>query len=324
MKKKRNLFWIFLTIMLCAALAGGLAGCSRDSGSAASGAASQAGRPEWNGTADAGSGYLTEADEESGESASLSEDTSVQAADTGRKLVKALTAVMETTEFDHLNDWIQDKVPAAGGYVESASVSGRETGAMTVRSASYVLRVPVSSLDSFMDALKPEGNLLHYTENVTDVTLDYTDTESHIAALEQEQETLMDMLAQSADLDTLLAVQDRLTEVRYQLENYESQLRLYDNDIEYGTVSLEIREVERETQVEDRSFAGRLSENLSANFHAVGRGLQEFALWFIGALPFWILLAAAGAASFGIYKGRKKWQRRKEKRNSDENAKKSL
>ena len=37
-----------------------------------------------------------------------------------------------------------------------------------------------------MEKLRGEGNVLQYSENVVDVTLDYTDTESHIAALEEE------------------------------------------------------------------------------------------------------------------------------------------
>ena len=157
-------------------------------------------------------------------------------------------------------------------------------------------------MDTFITELQGEGTVTYRSENVEDVTLNYMDTESHITALKTEQETLLNMLSQSSDLETLLAIQDRLTDIRYQLENYESQLRLYDNDIEYSTITLDIREVDRETAVEGGSFGSQLKERLSSNFYSLGKGLQSFALWFLGALPFWLLLAALAVITIVIIK----------------------
>ena len=94
--------------------------------------------------------------------------------DPNRKLVKTQTAEMETTEFDAFTAWVQENIQKAGGYIENASVSGKETGGTAFRHASYVLRIPETGLDTFMEELKTEGNVLYYTESVEDITLNYT------------------------------------------------------------------------------------------------------------------------------------------------------
>lgn len=237
------------------------------------------------------------ATEEAMEVADVTADAGVESPTQGtgsnRKLIKRQYITMETKEFDVLNQFIQDKVNAVGGYIEYSSVSGSSYNYNETRYANYTIRVPVTELDGFVSAVKEEGNVTNFSESVEDITLSYVDTESRIAALKTEQETLMEMLDQAGDLDTLLAIQSRLTEVRYQLESYESQLRVYDNDIDYSTVNMDIYEVERETKVADDSFGSKLKERLSANFYGLGQSLESFAIFLIGGIPYWIMLALA-------------------------------
>ena len=77
--------------------------------------------------------------------------------------------------------------------------------------------------------------------------MNYVDTETHLAALRTEQESLMRILADAETVEDLIAVQSRLSEVRYEIESYESVLRTYDDQIAMSTVTLRVQEVERET-----------------------------------------------------------------------------
>lgn len=236
-----------------------------------------------------------------------------RAADPNRKLVKRQSLTLETKEFDKLTEFVQEQVKKSGGYIENSSVSGTSIDRAGNRYANYIIRIPVTGLDDFVSVLKENGNATFHSEYVEDVTLSYVDTESRIAALKTEQETLMNMLAQSGDLESLLAIQSRLTEVRYQLESHESQLRLYDNEIEYSTVTLDVQEVERETAVDDGTFGSRLKEQFSDNLYSIGNGLKNFAIWFLGALPYWIILAVVAVVALVIVKSiRRKIRKRKE------------
>ena len=51
-------------------------------------------------------------------------------------------------------------------------------------------------------------------------------------------------MEQATNLSDVLQIQNRLTDVIYQIESYESRLRTYDNLIDFTTIDLTIREVE--------------------------------------------------------------------------------
>ena len=52
------------------------------------------------------------------------------------------------------------------------------------------------------------------------------------------------MLSKSEDVETLIALEQRLSDVRYEIESIERSLRNYDMQIKYSTVDLDLREVE--------------------------------------------------------------------------------
>lgn len=211
--------------------------------------------------------------------------------ETSRKLIKRQYITAETLEFDAFASMVKAKTESAGGYIEQSSVSGNSYYSSNRRYASYTIRIPVEQLDAFVSGIQENCNVTDYSESVDDITLKYVDTASRIEALKIEQESLMKMLEAEGDLDTILRIQSRLTEVRYELQSYESQMRVYDNQIDYSTVYLDVYEVERETSKDEGGFGTRLMERLSDNFYGLGRGLEGFALFLLGGIPYWILLA---------------------------------
>ena len=68
------------------------------------------------------------------------------------------------------------------------------------------------------------------------MTLQYVDLESHKKALTTEQDRLIELMEQAETVEDIITIEGRLSEVRYQLESMESQLRTYDNKIDYSTV----------------------------------------------------------------------------------------
>lgn len=227
----------------------------------------------------------------------------VKASNTSQKLIRYLDYTIETKEFDTFVQELGELVSTAKGYVEQSEVSQDEAQsyAQGKRYASYTLRIPADGLEAFKQELQEKGTITRQSERVEDVTLNYVDVESHITALKTEQDSLLKMLEQADTIETILAIQNQLTQVRYQLESYESQKRTYDNDINYSTVYVYVQEVERESQNTD-TYGGELLEKLSGNFHGILTGLRSFSLWFLGAMPYWILLGLLFVISWVVYK----------------------
>ena len=130
-------------------------------------------------------------------------------------------------------------------------------------------------------------------ESVEDITLQYVDVESHKKALETEQERLLELLEKAESMEDIITIESRLSEVRYELQSYESRLRTYDNKVNYSTVSIDICEVERVSRTpEKKTFFGEIKERLSDNFYDIGQGIRSFAIWFISSLPYLVIWVA--------------------------------
>lgn len=205
--------------------------------------------------------------------------------ETSRKLIKTVRLEMQTKEFDAVIDGLSKKVQEMEGYIEGSSVWGSSYYSSGTRSADYTVRIPANRLDEFVEVVSGLGNVTYKNEGVEDVTLQYVDVESRKKALETEQTRLMELLERAENLEDLLTIESRLSEVRYELENYGSRLRLLDNQIDYSTVYINISEVERVTQTGERTFFEEIADRFNDSLYAVGMGLRGFVIGFVGSLP---------------------------------------
>ncbi len=235
-----------------------------------------------------------------------------EAAQTSEKIIYTYNYTVETRQFDTFMDTLQKRISEYGGYLESSETNGNANLNMT-RYANMVIRIPADKMDQFLAMVKENSNVTYAGCSTENVTLSYVDLQSHIKSLKIEQETLMDLLGKATKLEDVLTLQSQLTDVRYQLESYESQLRVYDNRIDYATLYLDINEVERETNVADKlSYGEEIRQGLSDTFYSLGQGLRKFSIWLIVNLPILLLWAVVIAVIVLIV--RKVLKRRDRKR----------
>lgn len=197
-----------------------------------------------------------------------------------KKLIRNMDMTLETTEFDQLLSFIEEKVTELGGYIESSSVNG--TADSGKRYSFIVIRVPEEKLDGFEEELGSSARVLSKNSSVQDVTLQYSDLAAHIASLRVEQETLMDLLEKAEDVDSIIVIQNELTNVRYELESYESQMKVMNNQITYSTVTVSVNEVKTPTAQEKEGFFTRVKHTFSRNIQSLGEGIEEFFVFLFG------------------------------------------
>ncbi len=252
-----------------------------------------------------------------GETTSVGESEAAQVS--GRKLIRNVSLELQTLEFDTFTGKIAELVEELGGYVENSSFNGNSIYYTSDRSASYTLRIPAAQLDLFVEQVGAMANVTYRNESTQDVTLQYVDMEAHKKSLQTEYDRLLELLAIAENVDAIVTLEARLSEVRYQIESYESQLRLYDNQVDYSTVYLKVDEVKRETQADEGSVWDRITTRLSDNFYQIGRDMEEFTVWFVSSLPYvliWaVVFAAVALIAVGVLRSdRKRRERREAKR----------
>lgn len=181
-----------------------------------------------------------------------------------RKLIRDANLNVETKTYDEFITALEQQIASHGAYVQNGENTG--SAERSNRWASYTIRVPEKRYAAFMAILSDLGTVTYKSESVQDVTMEYTDVESRIRALETEHETLLSIMAKCEKLEDVITVQSRITDVQYQLDSYNSRLRRYDDLISYCTVYLTVGEVEKVTiPVEDQTLGERIAEDLAEN-----------------------------------------------------------
>lgn len=211
-----------------------------------------------------------------------------------RKLIRTVNMNLETQDFDGLMKNISDAVASVHGYIEQSDISGNSlssTGDRSKRYSNITARIPADQLDQFLTQISNQGNVTYKSENVQDVTLQYTDITSRKKTLQTEQERLWALLEKADSVDSIIALESRLSEVRYQLESLESQLRTLDNQIVYSTVSLSIQEVQVLTATEPDTILVRIQKGLSHSINELATFSVDLFVWFVSSLPILIIFA---------------------------------
>lgn len=231
-----------------------------------------------------------------------------------QKLIRTMTLEVETEALDNLLAALETKIQALGGYVENRNVrNGGTYNNRTYRYANLTVRIPVENLDGFVEHIKGASNVLTHQESAEDVTLKYVATQSRITALETEQQRLLELLANAENMSDLLLIDERLTDVRAELEQVTSQLRLYDNLVDYGTVNLSITEVQEFTVVEEEQTVWqRIGEGFMNSLKGVGIAIREVFVFVIVSAPYLVLIGAAVAVI--VLLSKKHRRKRAEKR----------
>lgn len=229
---------------------------------------------------------------------SVADSTVSESGQTNQKLIKRVSMEAETEDLQSLLPQVTGKVAELGGYIENQQLNnGSIHSSYRRQSVSMTARIPADRLGEFVSQLEGLAHVVNYSESTEDVTLRYVDTESRVKALEVEQERLLALLEKAESLKDLLEIEDRLTDVRYELESYASQLRALDNKIDYATVSLNIVQVEVYTEVEPLTVWQRISGGFSSNLEEIGEDLTDFFVWITVYSPqllLWAVIIAGG------------------------------
>lgn len=246
-----------------------------------------------------------------------------QPVSTGRKLIRTVDLSVETENYDELMAGLEEQVSRLGGYIEYREAYYGNQYSSGNRNAHLQIRIPQNRVDEFTGRVKEKGNVTRENEAVEDVTLAYVDLESHKKMLLTEQQRLMELLERAETIEDIIALESRLSEVRYQIESMETQLRTYDNLVDYSTINLYIEEVERYTPQPEMGTWERIQKGFSDNAYRVGKGLKNFCVEFVISLPVLAVWAAAILMLILAVRLFSRWKRRHKNQDRDEAAKKT-
>jgi hypothetical protein len=241
------------------------------------------------------------------------------AAASGQKIIERLSYQIETLKFDDSVKKIQSLCTDLGGYEQDSNISGNDSIILqqgNLRQASFTLRIPQEKLSQLKTRAAEIGSILNSSSSSENISEQYFDTEARLKSLRTQQERLLALLQKSGSLTDVIALEKALADVNYQIEQLTGSLRQYDSLINFSTVSIQLNEVVKTTELEKTpvTVGDKIAQQFKASLHALvafGEGLLVF---FVGGAPIILLLAVIAVVVIFIIRKRKK---RLTKKNAD-------
>ena len=232
------------------------------------------------------------------------------------KLIYSASATVETTEFDRTIEKLSALVEQYGGFVESSSINGsnyyiQSRGYSSERYASYVIRVPSGKFSALMGSLSTLGNVPYSHTYPENITAQYYDTDARLTAYQTQEARLLEMMEAAETVEDLIAIEEKLTELRYQIESLQSTLKNWDRQVAYSTLDLEVQEVIEYTPESRMSYGQELALALTNGLRRTGEFFKDLLLAIVGALPALVILAVVLAILIPVWKKHRKARRAK-------------
>ncbi|MBO4359539.1 MAG: DUF4349 domain-containing protein [Eubacteriaceae bacterium] len=219
-----------------------------------------------------------------------------------RKIIYRCETSIETVNFDDSCAALMAMIEQCHGYVASSYISNGGYYSSATRNMSVTARIPREFYEQFLSQRTQLGAVVYFSESTEDVTGAYIDITARLESLQIQEERLLALIKEAKDLEELLLLEDKLTDVRYSIESAQSALKTYDDLIAYCTVEVNLREVLKASNV-NTGFGYKVRERFVSTWAGFVNFLQDLVLAVISLLP---VLIIGGIAAFLIIRGVRK------------------
>lgn len=204
-----------------------------------------------------------------------------------RKIILTANLSMESLEFENSCKKLEQLTDSVGGYVSATEISSGTAG---TRSAWFTLRIPAGSYSRFIGDVGSAGNLLHRSESTEEVTQQVTDIEARLKSLRAQEIRLLELMQSAETVIDLFAIQEKLTDVQYEIEYYTASQRHLNDQVAYSTVHITVSEVLAFTEPPQEGFGAQLAAAFRAAWQDVGAFFQGL-VWVLARIFPLLLLA---------------------------------
>lgn len=218
---------------------------------------------------------------------------------------------IETKTYDQAKEKLYDLVKECGGYfsdTEENTDYNDETGRKDGNRTGYwEIRIPSDKFNQFSDEIDSSMTVVRKSVTNEDVTNQYFETSNYLEVYAAERERILALMEQATEISDLITLENKLTELNYQIDSLKGDLKYIENKVNYTTVNVSIREMNEISVLQSRNFPERFVEQLFNGLLNIQKIFEDIMMWaaynFVGIiiLTIWItVIKSFDKAGFGI------------------------
>lgn len=157
-----------------------------------------------------------------------------------RMIIRTGTMSIENDSFDETEAKAKEIAKNLGGFITNSTAqvnqSGKKQGTLTIR-------VQADKYDALLAELAKTGKVMNQNITGRDVTEEFVDAEARLKTQRELETRLLQLLAEkTANLTAVVEVEQKLANVRENIEKTEGRMRMLKDQASYSTITLSIYE----------------------------------------------------------------------------------
>lgn len=236
-----------------------------------------------------------------------------ESAENERLIIKNLYTYIEVENYDEALNYIEDMTKKYGGYVQdSYTWDNLRYDGVSTKNGEITIRIPKEHYEDVKEGINGIGRVKEENETSSDITSQYVETEGRLSALRTEHERLLEILSECYTVEDLIAVEQRLSEVRADIEIYQNKINNWDRLVKLSTINISLYEKQPAKVSAQPNFSERVSESFIEGVNSFANGWQDFVVGFLGNILIIAVIAAIVIAVIKIVKKIKNKRRKGE------------
>ena len=231
------------------------------------------------------------------------------------KIIYSASATVETTDFDATITALSELIAQYEGFVESSSSSSgnyyQKSRGTASRSASYLIRIPSKHFNTLMGSLSTLGNIPYSNTFTENISAQYYDVQARLTAYETQETRLLEMMAIAETVEDIILLEDRLTELRYNIESLQSTINNWDRQVSYSSINLSIEEVRVYSPEPQISYGQELWMALKNALKNTGDFFKDLLVFIVASLPALVIITVLAVIFVPVIKKRRAKRRAK-------------
>lgn len=220
--------------------------------------------------------------------------------DWDKKIIKNAVLNAEVKDFNAFTKDLREKIRNLGGYIAGEEQAQSEYKIENVIS----IKVPVAQFDEAVTKIS-ESTAVLKEKKVTsqDVTSEYFDTRSRMAAKQQVRQRYVDLLKEAKNMEEILNVQTNINSIQEDIESAAGRIQYMGHAAAYSTINLTYYQILNATVSEDGVEKKSFGTKLGAAFKTGGSWIVEL---FVGLVSIWPLFLLGAIILLLVKKNKQK------------------
>jgi hypothetical protein len=213
-----------------------------------------------------------------------------------KKIIKEGEIRFKTGDINETRKALYESLKKLGGYVaEESENNDSESGQKEI---TLQTRIPAKNFNAFLINVSANAESVDSKNiRIKDVTTQFIDVTTQLTNKKKLEERYLDLLKKGSKIADLLEIENKLTEIRSEIESTQGQLNYLAKQVEYN--SLNVTFYSKQTIHDNgKTFGYQIKTALTGGWQTLGNLFFGFIEWW----PIWLILAA-------IFYVSKRWRR---------------